>query len=203
MHMTTRTLTVAAAAILATGMTLTGCAQSDETSTPTTTEAMTDHEHDHSETAAPEGHDHMDHPADGGPAPAGMIPAANPKFPVGSEVILKADHMPGMDGARATVVGAYDETYTYSIDYTPVDGGDEVKDHRWVVQQEIEDAGEGRLADGSEVTVTADHMKGMEGATATIAYSTDETVYMVDLIADGMEMKNHKWVVESEMEPAS
>lgn len=201
--MTKRTLTVAAAAIFAAGMTLTACAQSDETSTPTTTEAATNHTHDHSETAADEGHDHMDHPADGGPAPAGMIPAVNPKFPVGSEVILKADHMPGMDGARATVVGAYDETYTYSIDYTPVNGGDEVKDHRWVVQQEIEDAGADRLADGSEVTVTADHMTGMEGATATIAYSTDETVYMVDLVADGMEMKNHKWVVESEMEPAS
>jgi len=45
-------------------------------------------------------------------------------------------------------------------------------------------------------------MAGMKGADAAIDYSTDETVYMVDLDADGMRMTNHKWVVESEMQPA-
>ena len=48
----------------------------------------------------------MDH-GDGGPVPAGMKPASDPKYPVGSKVILTADHMEGMDGARASVVGAY------------------------------------------------------------------------------------------------
>ena len=33
--------------------------------------------------------------------------------------------------------------------------------------------------------------------------STDETVYMVDYETDGMKMTNHKWVVESEIQPAS
>ena len=37
---------------------------------------------------------------------------------------------------------------------------------------------------------------------ATIDYSTDETVYMVDLTVDGMTMTNHKWVTESEIAPA-
>ena len=46
-------------------------------------------------------------------------------------------------------------------------------------------------------------MDGMDGARATIASSTDETVYVVDYEAGGMEMTNHKWVVESEMQPAS
>ena len=46
-------------------------------------------------------------------------------------------------------------------------------------------------------------MKGMKGAKATIASSTDETVYMVDYEAGGMKMTNHKWVVESEIKPAS
>ena len=46
-------------------------------------------------------------------------------------------------------------------------------------------------------------MKGMKGAKATIASSTDETVYMVDYESDGMTMTNHKWVVESELKPAS
>ena len=43
----------------------------------------------------------------------------------------------------------------------------------------------------------------MAGVTATIASSTDETVYVVDYEADGMTMTNHKWVVESEIEPTS
>lgn len=113
---------------------------------------------------------------------------------------LTADHMEGMDGAKATVVGAFD-TYTYAVDYTPTTGGDPVKNHKWVVQQEIEDAGDERLEDGADVTLEAEHMEGMKGAKATIASSTDETVYMVDYEADGTKMKNHKWVVESEIKP--
>lgn len=45
-------------------------------------------------------------------------------------------------------------------------------------------------------------MSGMKGAGATIDYSTEETVYMVDLTVDGMTMTNHKWVTESEIQPA-
>lgn len=145
------------------------------------------------------GHGDMDHPADGGPVPEGMVDATDPTYPVGTEVTLTADHMHGMDGAAATIVGAYD-TYTYSVDYTP-EGGNPVTDHKWVVQEEIEDAGDERLADGAEVVLLADHMEGMSGVTATIASSTDETVYVVDYEADGMTMTNHKWVVESEIEP--
>ena len=144
----------------------------------------------------------MDHPMDGGPAPEGIKEAAEPKYPVGTVVTLTADDMAGMDQARATIAGSYD-TYTYSVNYTPATGGDPVTDHRWVVQEEIRDAGDGRLPDGAEVTLLAEHMKGMKGAHATIAHSTDETVYMVDYEAHGMTMTNHKWVVESEIQPAS
>lgn len=143
----------------------------------------------------------MEHPMDGGPAPAGITDAATPEYPVGTEVKLTADHMDGMDGAKATIVGAYD-TYTYAVNFTPTTGGDPVKDHKWVVQEEIEDAGDQRIADGTEVTLDAEHMEGMKGAKATIASSTDETVYMVDYEAGGMKMTNHKWVVESEIQPA-
>ncbi|MGC3955499.1 MAG: YdhK family protein [Propionicimonas sp.] len=142
-----------------------------------------------------------DHPADGGPVPAGMTAATNPTYPVGSTVKLTTDHMPGMAGATATVVGAYD-TFTYAVNYTPTTGGDPVTDHRWVVQEELDHAGSERLADGTEVTLLAGHMAGMNGARATIASSSDETVYVVDYEADGMTMTNHKWVVESEMAPA-
>lgn len=42
----------------------------------------------------------------------------------------------------------------------------------------------------------------VRGAEATIDSSMQETVYMVDLEIDGMTMTHHKWVVESEMQPA-
>ncbi|MGO3314867.1 MAG: YdhK family protein, partial [Brachybacterium tyrofermentans] len=66
----------------------------------------------------------------------------------------------------------------------------------------LENPGEAPLAEGTEVVITADHMAGMEGAEATIDSVIEETVYMVDYESDGMMMTNHKWVVESEIEPA-
>lgn len=147
-------------------------------------------------------HGGMHHPADGGPMPAGMTPAAAPRHAVGSRVVLTADHMEGMAGATATIVAAFD-TYTYAVNYTPTTGGEPVLDHRWVVQEELRDAGEARLPDGAPVTITAAHMEGMEGARGTVAHSTDETVYAVNYTAGGMTMTNHKWVVESEMRPAA
>lgn len=181
-------------AVLSGALALVGCAS------PNDHEPM-DHS-PHSDDHHDSGHaDEHDHPADGGPVPEGMVEAANPEYPVGTTVILTADHMPGMEGVTATIVGAYD-TFTYSVDYVPTDGGDPITDHKWVVQEEIEDAGDERLPDGSEVILLAGHMHGMEGAAATIAYSTDETVYVVDFEVDGMAMTNHKWVVESEIEQA-
>lgn len=141
-----------------------------------------------------------DHPTDGGPAPEGMAPADNAKFPVGSEVKVLADHMPGMKGAEGKVVGDFNTT-TYSVSYTPTDGSEPVKDHRWVVHEELENPGEAPLADGSEITINAEHMAGMKGAKGTVDYSTQEPVYMVDIDEDGMTMKNHKWVTESELAP--
>lgn len=182
--------TIATAGALSTAVLLTGCSVDD------TEEKQPPASEEHG------GHGETDHPADGGPVPEGMAETADPEYPVDTEVILTADHMDGMDGATATVVGAYD-TYTYSVDFTPTSGGALIEDHRWVVQEEIRDAGDQRLPDGTEVTLAADHMDGMDGAAATIASSTEETVYVVDYEADGMTMTNHKWVVESEMEPAS
>lgn len=184
-HMRKRLMTTAVAGMLGGALMLTGCSS---TNGPAGDGGM-----DHSS---------MDHPMDGGPAPAGIEDAASPKYQVGAEVTLSADHMEGMDGAKATIAGAYD-TFTYAVNFTPATGGEPVKDHKWVVQEELKDAGDQRLADGAEVTLEAEHMKGMKDAEASIASSTDETVYMVDYEADGMTMTNHKWVVESEIQPAS
>ena len=153
-------------------------------------------EHDHSEMDM-----EHEHSPDGGPAPEGIEPASDPQYPVGSQVILHTDHMPGMNGASATITGAFTTT-TYAVDYTPTEGGALVEDHKWVVQEELIDPPAAPVADGTKVTIGADHMAGMQGAEGTIVSSTDETVYMVDFEMDGMEMTNHKWVVESEISPA-
>lgn len=155
---------------------------------------------------AHEGHEGMggaghQHNPDGGPAPEGIVEANDPTYPVGSTVILTADHMPGMQGSEATITGAFDTT-AYSVTYTPTSGGDPVVDHKWVVHEELQNPGEPPLPDGTKVVLTADHMAGMQGAEATIESSTDETVYMVDVEAGGMKMTNHKCVVESEVQPA-
>ncbi|RLY93894.1 DUF1541 domain-containing protein [Kocuria tytonicola] len=133
-------------------------------------------------------------------APAGIIAATNPGYSKGTRATLTTDRMPGMKGAPTTVVGAYD-TVAYAVDYIPTDGGDKVTDHKWVVQQELKDAGSERLMEGTEVTIEADHVPGMKGAKGTVVSSTTQIVYMVDYQADGMTIKNHKWVVEDEITP--
>ncbi|MBE1539007.1 MULTISPECIES: YdhK family protein [Micrococcus] len=190
-------MTTVAAGVLGGALVFTGCSTGggQDQGTPSTTS-----QHEGHGSSSDSGG--MEHPMDGGPAPEGIETAASPTYPVGTEVTLTADHMEGMDGANATIAGAYD-TYTYAVDFTPSAGGEPVKDHKWVVQQEIKDAGDERLTDGTEVTLEAEHMEGMKGAKATIASSTEETVYMVDYESDGMTMTNHKWVVESELKPAS
>ncbi|MBR3217674.1 MAG: YdhK family protein, partial [Exiguobacterium sp.] len=54
----------------------------------------------------------------------------------GDEVVLAADHMEGMDGAEATIDTA-EETTVYMVDYTTEDG-EEVTNHKWVTESELE-----------------------------------------------------------------
>ncbi|BAU94396.1 lipoprotein [Corynebacterium suranareeae] len=201
-----RSITLAALVLTST-LALTACSDAtdnsddaDTTSTTTAT-AETNETHQEDTTTADDGGHDMEHPEDGGPPPEGITEATDPTYPVGSEVMLRADHMPGMDGAQATISGAFDTT-TYSVSYTPTDGGEPVTDHRWVVHEELVDPGEAPLPGGTEVVLNAEHMPGMQGATATIDYSTQETVYMVDIDTGEMTMINHKWVTESEIQPA-
>ena len=201
-----RSITLAALVLTST-LALTACSDAtdnsddaDTTSTTTAT-AETNETHQEDTTTADDGGHDMEHPEDGGPPPEGITEATDPTYPVGSEVMLTADHMPGMDGAQATISGAFDTT-AYSVSYTPTDGGEPVTDHRWVVHEELVDPGEAPLPGGTEVVLNAEHMPGMQGATATIDYSTQETVYMVDIDTGEMTMINHKWVTESEIQPA-
>lgn len=134
-----------------------------------------------------------------GEVPKDLKEAQNPTFSVGRTAIIQADHMPGMKNAEATIVGAYDTT-VYTVSYTPTTGGEPVKNHKWVIHEETEDAGEAPLEPGSEVTLNADHMEGMQGAAAIIDSAEETTVYMVDYTsATGEQVKNHKWVTEKEL----
>lgn len=135
--------------------------------------------------------------------PADLQPAADPTYAVGEEVVLLHGHMPGMEGAEAKVVGAFD-TIAYEVTYYPVHGGEPVYNHRWVIQEEIQDAGEEALEVGSEVILEAHHMPGMYGATAVIEAVEETTVYMVDYqpTDGGAVVRNHKWVTEAELAPA-
>lgn len=132
--------------------------------------------------------------------PKGLKEAKNPTYKVGSQVIVHADHMEGMQGAKATVDGAYDTT-AYVVTYTPTTGGPIVKNHKWVIQEEIKGAGSSTLKPGAKVTLEADHMKGMMGAKAIIDSAEHTTVYMIDYTPTngGPVVKNHKWVTESEL----
>lgn len=126
--------------------------------------------------------------------------AENPTYKIGDEAIIKTDHMEGMDGAVATIVGAYDTT-AYEISYTPVTGGERVENHKWVIQEEIQNADDKTFEQGTEVTVEADHMYGMNGALAEIDSMEKTTVYMIDYTptTGGEKVTNHKWVTESEL----
>ncbi|MDM5296175.1 YdhK family protein [Peribacillus simplex] len=135
-----------------------------------------------------------------GDVPKGLKAAENPTYEVGSQAIIESGHMESMKGAKATILGAYDTT-AYAISYTPTTGGEKVENHKWIIHEEIKDAGEKAYEPGAEVTVNASHMKGMNGAVAEIESAEKTTVYMVDFTptTGGEKVKNHKWVTESEL----
>lgn len=63
-------------------------------------------------------HDHSEMNMSGsGEVPGELKEAENPTYEVNSQAMIEADHMEGMNGAEATIVGAYDST-AYSVSYT-------------------------------------------------------------------------------------
>ena len=79
---------------------------------------------------------HTTNPSNSSEVPQGLKEAKNPTYPVGSQANIQVDHMPGMKGAKATIVGAYDTT-VYAVSYTPTTGGQPVKNHKWVTESEL------------------------------------------------------------------
>ncbi|WP_273852599.1 YdhK family protein [Guptibacillus spartinae] len=134
--------------------------------------------------------------------PEGLKRAEDPTYPEGSKAMIETDHMAGMKGAEATITGAF-ETTAYVVSYMPTNGGDPVENHKWVIHEELDQPDSGPLAPGTEVTLKASHMKGMEGAKATIDSANQTTVYMIDYMptTGGEKVTNHKWVTEDELSP--
>ena len=54
----------------------------------------------------------------------------------GEEVTLEARHMEGMEGATATIDDAVTST-VYMVDYQPTDGGEVVRNHKWLTEEEL------------------------------------------------------------------
>lgn len=129
----------------------------------------------------------------------GLREAENPTYPVGSSVIISAEHTNGTEAVEGTVAGAYDTT-AYIVSYEPTNGGEPVEDYKWIIQEEIEEAGPDLFARGEQVVLNASHMAGMHGASAYIEAVEETTVYMVDyVLATGEKVTNDKWVVEKEL----
>lgn len=143
-------------------------------------------------------HESMNH-SSSGEVPDTLKKAEDPKFNVATEAVIVANHMQGMDGATATIVGAFDTT-VYTVSYTTKEG-EKVKNHKWIIHEEIKDAKGTPYLAGETVTLEADHMEGMEGATAQIDSAEQTTVYMVDYMptTGGEMVGNHKWLTESEL----
>lgn len=156
-----------------------------------------------SPTSSSEGMGDMVHD-DSGEIPEGLIVAENPTYKVGDSVIMQAGHMEGMEDAEALIVGAFD-TIAYEVSYDPTNGDTRVENHKWVIHEEIMDAGADPFSVGDEVMLDAEHMEGMSGATAIIDTVETTTVYMVNYTdtITGETIENHKWVTEQELAPVS
>lgn len=187
---------------LATALTLAACGTGSEESNTASSEASSStsmNMEDSSMMSSESDMEGMMHD-DSGEIPDGLKEAEEPTYEVGSTAIVQADHMEGMKGAEATIVGAFDTT-VYEVSYQPTTGAERVENHKWVTQEEIEEAGEKVIANGVDVTLEADHMEGMDDAPATIEASKTTTIYIIDYkpTTGGDTVKNHKWVTEDEL----
>ena len=185
--------------------------QTESTEPTTTTEETTDTETtqdtndvEEKEASNEAGHEDMDMEHDeSGEVPEGMKEAENPLYPVGSEVVIENDHMPGMKGANGTVVGVFDTT-AYEVTYDDTETGETVANHKWVVHEELENAQDEPYQAGDEVVLEASHMPGMKGATATVDSAEKTNMYMVTYTDTeyGEKIENHKWMSEDELSKA-
>ena len=65
--------------------------------------------------------------------------AQDDPYQAGGEVVLEAEHMPGMKGATATVDSA-EATNMYMVTYTDTETGETIENHKWMSEDELSPA---------------------------------------------------------------
>jgi len=68
-----------------------------------------------------------------------MKDAKKQPYEKGDEVVLESDHMKDMKGAKATIDDSEDTT-VYMVTYKDTETGEEVENHKWVVEDELSPA---------------------------------------------------------------
>ncbi|AIM26130.1 YdhK family protein [Melissococcus plutonius] len=125
------------------------------------------------------------------------------KLKVGDQVILKADHMPGMKGAKASIIAAK-LSNVYQITYTPTNGDSQVTHHKWIIQEEIRKAPKENylLPSGYEFTCLATHMPHMYLSKAIIENGRFDIAYQVvyEPVNGGGKLMQHKWFIDEEFD---
>lgn len=135
------------------------------------------------------------------PAPRSWKQMKHPKFRKGSRVIVLANHMKGMYGAKGRVAAAYN-TRLYMVNYRSTVNHKLVRNHKWVVTKEIKPYKKGRLHVGETVRLLANHMKGMYGAKAVITAIHHAPAYMINYRPTNnynTSVVNHRWVTQDEL----
>lgn len=61
--------------------------------------------------------------------------AENPTYEAGSQAMIEADHMGGMD-STTTEIESTEETTAYMVAFPATTGGEKVVNHKWVTESE-------------------------------------------------------------------
>lgn len=141
-------------------------------------------------------------PIKNGKYPPALTVAKDPVYPIDSRVVIRANHVPGMEGAKAVVNAVY-ETTAYKVSYIPTTSSEEVKNYKWVIHEDIEGANSEAFDVGEEIILNVKYKNGMDRAKAKIESVVQTNVYMVSYIGsrNGEKVKNYKWLIESELLP--
>lgn len=130
------------------------------------------------------------------------IDSKSSMFNIGDTVILSANHMPGMQGAIAKIDSVNDGAY--EVDYWPVDGTDEVKNHKWVTADEMKQTNQayptmspGKTADGSSTMTGMQSMGGSNTNSGSLKRPIDNVSTFID---EWLEKSGVNFNLESKLE---
>jgi len=107
--------------------------------------------------------------------PEGLEEGESPTYEVDSIAIIEDDHR-RCEGCRSNYSSCIRHYGIYCF-VNSNNWGKQVENHKWVIHDEIKEAGDDPFQTGSEVVIEAGHMEGMKGANAQIDSGKDDCVY--------------------------